>query len=102
MVRGQNSFASDERFAHISTDPRFKTLKKSEQRIKADARWRNMLKDERFTHKATAVDKRGRPNNTSMKEDLRRLVAYLLCNVQIAFIMPAFHLISERGCKNLH
>lgn len=78
MVREQNNFANDERFAHIATDPRFKTLKRSEQRIKADARWRNMLKDERFTHKATAVDKRGRPKYTSMKEDLRRFVASVL------------------------
>jgi len=76
MVGGRNSGKSDERFVHISTDPRFKPSKKSQHRIKADARWNGMLKDERFTFKATAVDKRGRPRYTSMKEDLRRLVMH--------------------------
>ena len=74
MVGGRNAGTSDERFAHIPTDPRFKTSRKSQHRIKADSRWHSMLKDERFTHKATAVDKRGRPHYTSMKDDLRRLV----------------------------
>jgi hypothetical protein len=75
MVGARNgSFQADERFAHIATDPRFKALKQTEGRIKADARWKRMIKDERFTLKASAVDKRGRPQHTSMKEDLRRLI----------------------------
>lgn len=31
------------------------------------------MKDERFTHKATTIDKRGRPKYTSMKEDYRQI-----------------------------
>lgn len=63
----------DERFAHIATDPKFRTLKQSIRRVKADSRWRAMVKDERFTLKASAVDKRGRPKHTSLKEDLLRV-----------------------------
>ena len=74
MVGGAKSTDADERFQHITTDPRFRTLKRSKHKVKADSRWRSMMKDERFTHKATAIDKRGRPKYTSMKEDYRRLV----------------------------
>jgi len=72
MVGGSLGSSADERFQHIATDPRFRTLKRSKQKVKADSRWRSMMKDERFTHKATAIDKRGRPKYTSMKEDYRR------------------------------
>lgn len=72
MVGGSKGVVTDERFKHIATDPRFRTLRRSKQKVKADSRWRSMMKDERFTHKATAVDKRGRPKYTSMKEDYRQ------------------------------
>ena len=72
MVGGSKSGDTDERFQHIATDPRFRTLRRSKQKVKADSRWRSMMKDERFTHKATTIDKRGRPKYTSMKEDYRQ------------------------------
>ena len=73
MVGGSKRSAdNDERFQHIATDPRFRTLRRSKQKVKADSRWRSMVKDERFTHKATTIDKRGRPKYTSMKEDYRQ------------------------------
>ena len=74
MFDGSKSADMDGRFQHIATDPRFRTLRRSKQKVKADSRWRSMMKDERFTHKATTIDKRGRPKYTSMKEDYRRLV----------------------------
>ena len=79
MVGGTKSADADERFQHITTDPRFRTLRRSQQKVKADSRWRSMMKDERFTHKATTVDKRGRPKYTSMKEDYRRLFLIVIC-----------------------
>jgi len=78
--------SKDERFQHIATDPRFRTLRRSKQKVKADSRWQSMMKDERFTHKATLVDKRGRPKYTSMKEDYGRLVALLTVDFQIGYL----------------
>jgi len=78
MVGGSKDADTDKRFQHISTDPRFRRLRQSKQKVKADSRWRSMIKDERFTHKATTIDKRGRPKYTSMKEDYRQLVC--LCS----------------------
>jgi len=93
MVGGTKSADTDERFQHIATDPRFRTLRRSKQKVKADSRWRSMLKDERFTHKATTIDKRGRPKYTSMKEDYRRLVRlswYLQIFVEWILMCTAF------------
>jgi len=91
MVGGTKSADTDERF--IATDPRFRTLRRSKQKVKADSRWRSMLKDERFTHKATTIDKRGRPKYTSMKEDYRRLVRlswYLQISVEWILMCTVF------------
>ncbi|CAF2533790.1 unnamed protein product [Rotaria sp. Silwood2] len=50
----------DNRFAHITKDPRFRPVSKSERKLKIDRRFASMFNDPKFKLKYT-VDKRGRP-----------------------------------------
>ncbi|XP_019371791.1 PREDICTED: ESF1 homolog [Gavialis gangeticus] len=61
----------DERFSHITKDPRFWEMPDKERKIKIDKRFRAMFHDKRFKLKYT-VDKRGRPVNHSSTENLKR------------------------------
>ena len=66
---------NDPRFAHTLQDPRFRQLNVKHKKVRIDSRFKNMLKEREFTAKYT-VDKRGRPINTSAKENLERLYNY--------------------------
>lgn len=61
----------DKRFAHISTDPKFRRIPKGERKVKIDNRFKSMFKDKKFKVKYT-VDSRGRPLNRTSTEDLKR------------------------------
>lgn len=61
----------DNRFKHITTDPRFRRIPKGAQKVKIDKRFKSMFKDSKFKIKYT-VDKRGRPVNHNSTEDLKR------------------------------
>ena len=63
--------ARDERFAALARDPRFRRLRHDQRRVKIDSRFKAMFKDKDFKLKY-AVDKRGRPVNTSTNENLRK------------------------------
>uniref|UniRef100_A0A0L8GZ03 ESF1 RRM domain-containing protein n=1 Tax=Octopus bimaculoides TaxID=37653 RepID=A0A0L8GZ03_OCTBM len=62
---------ADERFSHISKDPRFGAVPVKERKVKIDQRFQSMFKDERFNYKYS-LDKRGRPFRSSTSENLRR------------------------------
>ncbi|XP_036363568.1 ESF1 homolog isoform X2 [Octopus sinensis] len=62
---------ADERFSHISKDPRFRAVPVKERKVKIDQRFQTMFKDERFNYKYR-LDKRGRPFRSSTSENLRR------------------------------
>lgn len=62
---------SDERFKHLASDPRFKTLRKKQHKVKIDERFQSMFTDEKFTLKYSK-DKRGRTNKKSSGDDLKR------------------------------
>lgn len=49
----------DERFAAVLVDPRFKSMRKSENKVKIDSRFKGMFKEDRFKLKSS-VDKRGK------------------------------------------
>ncbi|XP_075232806.1 ESF1 homolog [Lycorma delicatula] len=61
----------DERFAHISVDPRYKKVPKAQRKIKIDKRFQSIFNDNRFQVTYT-VDKRGRPVNQSSSENFRK------------------------------
>jgi hypothetical protein len=61
----------DDRFAHITKDPRFHQLPSKERKVKIDKRFKSMFEEKKFKLKYT-VDKRGRPINTSTNENLRK------------------------------
>ncbi|XP_003748223.1 ESF1 homolog [Galendromus occidentalis] len=62
---------ADERFKDVALDPKFRSIPRSEAKIKIDERFGKMFTDKRFKIKAT-MDKRGRPVNTTSSEDLKR------------------------------
>ncbi|XP_071487006.1 ESF1 homolog [Diadema antillarum] len=62
---------SDERFAVIAKDPRFREVPKQERKVKIDKRFQGMFTDKRFKLKYS-VDKRGRPDNKTAGENLRK------------------------------
>lgn len=62
---------TDERFTHITSDPRFRTTPKSIRKVKIDKRFQSLFTDKRFQVKYT-VDKRGRPSNQSSQENYRK------------------------------
>ncbi|CAG2165453.1 unnamed protein product [Oppiella nova] len=62
--------AMDDRFAHVSSDPRFRTLRKSDKKVKIDKRFDRMFTEKRFKLKYS-VDKRGK--QTKSGEDYKNL-----------------------------
>ena len=60
----------DDRFAHITSDPRFRTLRKADKRVKVDKRFSKMFTEKKFTLKYS-VDKRGKRTNKK-EEDLNK------------------------------
>lgn len=61
----------DARFAHLVSDPRFKSISQSTRSVKIDKRFQSMFNDEKFNVKYT-VDKRGRPQKKSTASDLKK------------------------------
>ena len=61
----------DERFKQVLTDPRFKTMKQSDKKVKIDNRFKGMFTEKRFTVKHT-MDKRGRPVEQMADENLKQ------------------------------
>ena len=61
----------DDRFSKIATDQRFRGGSKKQKKVKIDKRFQSMFADERFVSKCS-VDKRGRPQNFSSKENYRK------------------------------
>lgn len=61
----------DERFSHISSDPRFRVTPKSVRKVKIDKRFQSLFTDKRFQLKYS-VDKRGRPIEQSSNENFRK------------------------------
>jgi len=61
----------DPRFAKIATDKRFMSVSKKQKKVKIDKRFESMFNEEKFVSKC-AVDKRGRPNNFTSKENYKR------------------------------
>lgn len=61
----------DERFKHLASDPRFRTLRKKQKKVEIDERFQSMFTDEKFTLKYSK-DKRGRTKKKSTAEDLRK------------------------------
>ncbi|KAF4522930.1 hypothetical protein B566_EDAN012625 [Ephemera danica] len=61
----------DKRFAHISSDPKFRRVPLRERKVKIDKRFQAMFKDSRFKVRCS-VDKRGRPTAIDSRENLRR------------------------------
>ncbi|XP_064384218.1 ESF1 homolog isoform X2 [Halichondria panicea] len=62
---------SDPRFAHVTSDPRYKRVPRREAKVNIDARFQHMFSDKRFKVQYN-VDKRGRKVNESSSEDLRK------------------------------
>lgn len=61
--------SKDGRFSHIASDPKFKTIPRSQRKVKIDKRFQGMFKDKRFKMNYT-VDKRGKPISRTSNEDL--------------------------------
>ncbi|XP_021711081.1 ESF1 homolog [Aedes aegypti] len=62
---------TDERFAHLVNDPRFKGIPKTEKKVKIDKRFQSMFKDEKFNVKHT-IDKYGRKVKQAESDELRK------------------------------
>ncbi|RWS24721.1 ESF1-like protein [Leptotrombidium deliense] len=60
----------DERFTAVVSDPRFRSLKKSEKKVKVDKRFHGMFREERF--KTKSCDKRGKILQEDSSEKLHR------------------------------
>ncbi|KAG1697385.1 ESF1 [Nymphon striatum] len=61
----------DDRFTHISRDPRFKRLPIKERKVKIDKRFKAIFDDDSFKIKYN-VDKRGRPIQLTSQENLKK------------------------------
>jgi len=70
-MSSKNHIDDDDRFKHIATDPRFRRMRKDEQKIKIDNRFKGMFKDKRFLDQVN-IDKRGRPVEQRNNNDLKR------------------------------
>lgn len=62
---------SDPRFANLVNDPRFKSLPKSQKKVKIDKRFQPMFENENFKLKYS-IDKRGKKVNTTTSKDLKK------------------------------
>lgn len=71
VAKPQSGIWKDERFQHLVTDPRFKSLPKVQRKVKIDKRFQGMFTNDKFKVKYT-VDKYGRRVNKSNAEDLRK------------------------------
>jgi len=65
------SILKDERFAHIGTDVRFRSVPKAERKVKIDKRFQSMFTEKNFKVKYS-VDKRGRKQNFTTNENLKK------------------------------
>uniref|UniRef100_A0A8C3F9B5 ESF1 protein n=1 Tax=Chrysemys picta bellii TaxID=8478 RepID=A0A8C3F9B5_CHRPI len=70
-MASKKELTSDQRFSHVTKDPRFWEMPEKDRKIKIDKRFRAMFHDKKFKLKYT-IDKRGRPVNHSSTEDLKR------------------------------
>ncbi|KAM9155475.1 ESF1 homolog [Pangshura tecta] len=70
-MASKKELTSDERFSHVTKDPRFWEMPEKDRKIKIDKRFRAMFHDKKFKLKYT-IDKRGRPINHSSTEDLKQ------------------------------
>ncbi|XP_065257143.1 ESF1 homolog [Emys orbicularis] len=70
-MASKKELTSDQRFRHVTKDPRFWEMPEKDRKIKIDKRFRAMFHDKKFKLKYT-IDKRGRPINHSSTEDLKR------------------------------
>ncbi|RDD39928.1 ESF1-like protein, partial [Trichoplax sp. H2] len=61
----------DERFAHISYDPKFKKISRQQRKVVIDARFKRMFEDKSFKTIYT-VDKRGKKSTETSTENLRK------------------------------
>ena len=61
----------DNRFSHVVTDPRFRTLRKSDKKVKVDKRFQKMFSEKKFKLKS-CVDKRGKQTNEDNSEDYKK------------------------------
>lgn len=68
---GSSKIWTDERFAHMVNDPRFKGIPKTEKKVKIDKRFQSMFKDEKFNVKHT-IDKYGRKVKQAESDELRK------------------------------
>lgn len=66
-----DSKESDERFSHMLKDPRFRTIPKSDKKVKIDKRFKTMFTGKQFKLKYS-MDKRGRPIKQTTSEDLNK------------------------------
>ena len=62
----------DERFKEIVSDPRFRTLRRNERKVKIDKRFMSMFNEKRFKLKYS-VDKRGRNVKFSNTDHLKKV-----------------------------
>ncbi|RKP16289.1 hypothetical protein ROZALSC1DRAFT_6274, partial [Rozella allomycis CSF55] len=62
----------DPRFQKIAKDPRFRRLKKKQEKIQIDNRFSSMFKNEEFQPSAEKVDRFGRKVEEKTGEELKR------------------------------
>jgi hypothetical protein len=61
----------DERFSEVLTDPRFRTLRKCDKKVKVDKRFKNMFSGNKFKLKYS-MDKRGKHIKHNNSEDFKK------------------------------
>jgi len=62
---------SDDRFRHLASDPRFKTLRRSQRKVQIDDRFKSMFTEEKFSL-GYSKDKRGRNQKKAIGEELKK------------------------------
>lgn len=62
---------SDERFKHLASDPKFRTLRNKQRKVVIDDRFKSMFNDKRFTLKYSE-DKRGARRKEGSEDNLKR------------------------------
>lgn len=62
---------SDDRFKHLASDPRFKTLRRNQRKVEIDDRFKSMFTDDKFALKYKQ-NKRGWRQNKTSADDLKR------------------------------
>lgn len=64
----------DPRFAHLVTDPRFKSMHKTTKKVKIDKRFAGMFNDDKFNVKYS-TDKYGRRSTKTSSDDMKKYYA---------------------------